>query len=185
MSSQGVHTVRRSRFRRAAIAALVAALALVASPAWAHDELIGSDPAAGSHLDELPAELTLTFSDVLLDEPGTTEVVVTDAAGTSLTSGDPVLDGTRLTQALEGEASGTVTVIWRVVSHDGHPVSDEFSFTVGEDTASTPTATLIDEDPLTVATDITWILWASGAVVVAGGILLTVVLARKRHPRED
>jgi hypothetical protein len=40
----------------------------------------------------------MTFSGVLMDEPGATHVVVTDAAGTDLTDGDPVIDGTRLTQ---------------------------------------------------------------------------------------
>ncbi len=73
----------------------------------------------------LPAQITMTFSGVLMDEPGATQVVVTDAAGASLTDGDPTLDGTHLTQGLAGNASGPVTVTWRVVSSDGHPVSGQ------------------------------------------------------------
>jgi methionine-rich copper-binding protein CopC len=99
----------------------VIGIVFAGAPAWAHDELIGADPATGARVDALPAEITMTFSGVLMDEPGATDVVVTDAAGTDLTSGDPVIDGTRLTQQLSGSAAGEVTVIWRVVSSDGHP----------------------------------------------------------------
>ncbi|MFT4213638.1 MAG: copper resistance protein CopC [Microbacterium sp.] len=172
-----------NRLAAGATLVLVAVLSLFAAPAWAHDELTGATPAAGSHVEALPDQVELIFSGALLDEPGATEVTVTDAAGASLTAGDPVIDGTRLTQPLQGTASGTVTVIWRVVSSDGHPASDEFTFTVGA--APTTTATLAAEDPLTIGADITWMLWAGGAAVAIGGILLAVFLARKRRPRED
>ena len=138
--SQEVHT---RRHLPAVLVGLLAAIGIVfaGAPAWAHDELIGSDPAVGAQVDALPAEITLTFSGVLLDEPGATDVVVTDAAGTDLTSGDPVIDGTRLTQQLGGSAVGEVTVIWRVVSSDGHPVSDRFTFSVSGGGTDTPEGT--------------------------------------------
>ncbi|GAA1641065.1 copper resistance CopC family protein [Microbacterium flavum] len=184
--SQEIHTARRPL---ALLFGLVAALALVlaAAPAWAHDELIGSDPAAGSEIDALPSELTLTFSGVLMDEPGATEVVVTDATGASLVGGDPVLDGTRLTQPLTGSASGAVTVIWRVVSSDGHPVSDQFTFTVGDGSAvlpaPAPTATApADSAPASLAG--VWIIIALVAVAL-GGALVAVLVARARRSRED
>ena len=95
----------------------------VASPAWAHDELIGADPSVKAEVGTLPAQITMTFSGVLMDEPGATQVVVTDAAGASLTDGDPTLDGTHLTQGLAGNASGSVTVTWRVVLWLAPPLS--------------------------------------------------------------
>jgi len=140
--SHRIHT----RHPFASVAALIAlllgaALAMIGAPAYAHDELIGSSPAAGSEVAQLPDEITLTFSGVLLDEAGTTQVVVTDASGTDLTDGDPTLDGTKLTQPLAAgtAASGIVTVTWRVVSSDGHPVSDQFTFTVAGGADTTPT----------------------------------------------
>lgn len=175
---------------------MLAGLALVffGGPAFAHDEVIGSSPAAGSQVEALPAEIELTFSGVLLDEPGATQVVVTDASGASLVAGDPVLDGTRLTQPLEGTAAGEVTVIWRVVSSDGHPISDEFTFTVGtggetEGTtapvAPVETATPLPGPPMQ-ATDFTWIWIVLGVVLVgAGGALVAVLVAKARGPRED
>lgn len=189
MSSYAIHT-RRARSRRtrliAAAGLLIGVLlSAVAAPAFAHDELIGSTPAAGSAVDTLPAEVTLTFSGVLLDEPGATVVEVTDASGTDLTGGDPVLDGTRLTQPLTGTASGEVTVIWRVVSSDGHPISDEFTFTVGSAVAPLESATPLPGAPMQTV-DFTWLWIVIGVVVVGlGGALVAVLVARARGPRED
>lgn len=162
-------------------------LAGAATPAFAHDELVGALPADGAQVDALPAELALTFSGVLLDEPGATEVVVTDAGGASLTGGDPVLDGTKLTQPLTGSAEGTVTVIWRVVSSDGHPVSGEYSFTVGSGDAVAPIATAspLPGPPMSdTGMGTVWIV--IGVVVIAlGGALVAVLVARARGRRED
>ena len=117
---------------------LVAASVLVASPASAHDRLIGSDPAAGATVDESPAQLTLTFSGVISPDAGASEVQVTDAAGTQL-AGDPVATDNLLSVPLVAQGSGAVTVLWKVVSSDGHPISGEYSFTI--------TAAPVDPEP--------------------------------------
>ena len=124
------------------LAALLVAFGIVvaaASPAHAHDELLGSDPAADSSLDALPAQLTLTFSGEIADDEGASVVEVTDAAGASLADGTPTVRDNVLTQPLTGAASGAVKVLWKVVSSDGHPISGEFSFTVAGAPAPTPT----------------------------------------------
>ncbi len=187
--SQEVHTRLRVS---AVLIALFAVIGIVfaGAPAWAHDELIGSDPATGARVDALPAEITMTFSGVLMDEPGATDVVVTDAAGTDLTSGDPVIDGTRLTQQLSGSAAGEVTVIWRVVSSDGHPVSDQFTFSVAGDAAVAPTGSApsptaaAPADPDMAGTDVTGWLWGGALVaVLAAGVIVFVVVERKTRSR--
>jgi len=128
--------------------ALVAALLLTfgivvaaASPAHAHDELLGSDPTADGTVDALPAQLTLTFSAQIADDAGASVVEVTDASGASLVDGTPTAQDNVLTQPLTGEASGAVKVLWKVVSSDGHPISGEFSFTVAGTPTPTPTQT--------------------------------------------
>lgn len=135
------------RTASAVIAACVVALAVVlvgpVGAASAHDELVATDPAAGAVLTEAPDTLTLSFSAELLPEPGATEVRVTDAGGTTLAEGAPVISGTTVTQALLPGA-GDYSVLWRVVSSDGHPISGEYSFTVDApepEPAPTPTAT--------------------------------------------
>ncbi|KQZ83971.1 hypothetical protein ASD56_08035 [Microbacterium sp. Root166] len=141
----------RSPRLAALIAALLVAFAVLvapASPALAHDELIGSDPAAGAQLDALPAALTLTFSGAIATDAGASVVEVTDAAGTSLVDGEPSAQDNVLTQPLAGEASGAVTVLWKVVSSDGHPISGQLSFTVTAEPAPSEPA-----DPLPTPTD--------------------------------
>ncbi|SFS02833.1 hypothetical protein SAMN04487846_1611 [Microbacterium sp. cf046] len=190
----------------AAAAALLLAGAglLVASPASAHDELVSSDPAADSSLDALPAELTLTFSGELATDPGATELQVTDASGASLADGEPVVDGTTVTQPLSGAASGAVTVLWKVVSSDGHPISGEFGFTVAEapptptptptetttptetptpEPTPTPTETIAPVDSGAAA--VPWILLGVLAVAVLGAVTyLLVSRARRRKALE-
>lgn len=134
-----------ARFAAAAAAALALAVGgvLVATPASAHDELVSTDPASGSTVDALPAQLTLTFNESVSTEQGATEVKVTDAAGTDLAAAHPtVQDNNVVTQQLRGPASGVVTVVWKVVSADGHPVSGQYTFTVAGATTPTPVPTV-------------------------------------------
>lgn len=167
-----------------AIAAFV-----VAPAASAHDELLATDPEQGSVVDTLPEEISMTFSGLLLDEAGATEVSVTSADGTSLTDGDPILDGTGLTQPLDGSASGTVTVLWRVVSSDGHPIAGDFTFDVGAASATSTSAASPGPSessaPENSGDDFPWPLVITVAIVVLGAGLVVALVATSRRRRED
>jgi len=161
------------------VTAFVLALgsALGAAPAYAHDELVASDPADGSTVDALPAAITLTYSGDLIADGGATAILVTDAAGADLTAGDPVVDGRTVTQSLEGSASGTVTITWKVVSGDGHPISGELVFGVGE-------APQEPQEPPMTGTDMTWLVYAGiGAVGIALIVVIIVLVARSSRTR--
>ncbi|WP_294981037.1 copper resistance CopC family protein [uncultured Microbacterium sp.] len=191
--SHRVHTFRSVLV--GLVALLLGGLSIaVASPAWAHDELIGADPGVNAEVGTLPAQITMTFSGVLMDEPGATQVVVTDAAGASLTDGDPTLDGTHLTQGLAGSASGPVTVTWRVVSSDGHPVSGQYTFTVagGSSQTAAPAETTTTQTLTATPTSngdggvpvFVWVLL--GLVLAAAlGALVAVLLRKSRATPED
>ncbi|WJL95369.1 copper resistance protein CopC [Microbacterium sp. ET2] len=127
---------------RAIIGVIVLLTAVFALPvaASAHDELLGSDPTPGSTLDQAPAAITLTFSGLISQEPGATVIEVTDAAGTALVDGSPTTTDNVVSQPLTAAQPGAVTVLWKVVSSDGHPISGELSFTVAEGAAPSPTA---------------------------------------------
>lgn len=205
--SHAIHTRLRARLSALAAALLLAfgvALA-AASPAQAHDDLIGSDPSAGAALDALPAQLTLTFSAGIAADEGASVVEVTDAAGTTLADGSPSVSDNVLTQPLAGEASGAVTVLWKVVSSDGHPISGEFSFAVAA-AAPTPTETATaaptesaapDETPApstapTVAPEDAgsdaaavwpWVLFGLIAAAAAGVVAYLLVARARRDER--
>lgn len=116
---------------------LTLALAVLGLPltASAHSQLISSSPAAGEKLDQAPAEVVLTFSEEI--QAGLSQVTVTDGEGLPMTDGKPVADGATLTQPLGQLHPGPYTITYKVVSADGHPISDAITFTVTEKATST------------------------------------------------
>ncbi len=202
--------LRSRRTLGAALAGLVLALvALVwtAAPASAHDELLSADPAAGSTVEELPAAITLSFTAELLSDGASTVVQVTDAAGTSITDGSPSVDGAVVTQPLTTGSAGTVSVAWRVVSSDGHPIAGEFSFEAASaapaptptseptaspsatsaTTAPTPTPATASPTPAAAETGgmdaLPWVIGALILIVVIG-VVVWLLGARARQQRE-
>jgi methionine-rich copper-binding protein CopC len=149
-----VTTRSTTRMRPAAAAVLAVVLGwltlLPAAPAWAHAALIGSDPEAGATLAALPGVATLEFSEEMADPA---YVVVTAADGTTVTDGDPVVDGRQVTQALVDGPAGTYTLAFRVVSGDGHPVTGEMTFTVTSGTSPEPDPTPAGTTGATPAAD--------------------------------
>lgn len=195
-------TRRRRNLPAVLAAGLLAAAALLvpALPAAAHDELVSTDPAADAVLESLPPQITLSYSADILTDAGASVIEVTDSSGASLTDGAPTVSGAEVTQALSGSASGTVTVKWRVVSSDGHPIDGDFAFTVPtavptptataapsasasptavESAAPTATAdaTPLPADSTSEASPLPWILLAVALVIVAG-VLVYVFASR-------
>lgn len=191
-------------------ATLLAAFLILFSPlsASAHDSLVASSPAADSEVDTLPGEVTLTFSAKLIDGEGATEVVVTDPNGDQVSEGPATVDGAIVTQPLTGAGpAGQYRVVWKVVSSDGHPTSDEFSFTVttasgaeptaqpsaapttsapSTETEATPEASAsatptADESDGTDATTWIWVLSIIGVLVIVGLAVWLIV----RRPRSS
>lgn len=121
-----------SAHARAATATGLLALSLGFTPAFAHDELVSTNPAADTTLEQAPSELELTYSGDIMDVAGANQVRVTNAAGETVTEGEPEVDRTVVTQDLATqETDDTYTVTWRVVSSDGHPIQGTFTYTVG------------------------------------------------------
>ena len=118
-----------------AVLGIAALIVLPAAPASAHAELIGSSPKDGATVKTLPRQVQLEFS----EEIGTPAFVEVKAAdGTDVTAGDPDVLGATVTVPLTGAGpAGSYTIDYRVVSADGHPVSDELTFDVT--TGASPT----------------------------------------------
>ncbi|MGW9630331.1 copper resistance CopC family protein [Agromyces sp. NPDC055520] len=102
-----------------------------ASPALAHDELLASSPEPGQVFETAPAEVSLDFSNDII-EVGTA-IVVVDHHGGDVEVGDPVIAGAHVTAALPTDLEGEYQVRWRAVSSDGHPIEGTIDFGVGAD----------------------------------------------------
>lgn len=130
-------------------------------PARAHDALVQSSPAADSVVTSTPTEVSMTYSGELFDASSSVAVEVIDSSGANVAAAAPVVTDTTVTQPVEPvTASGVVTVRWRVVSSDGHPISGEYAFMVDVPVAPSPpsepepsvTATASDGPELSPAT---------------------------------
>lgn len=107
---------------------IACALVLVvvgAIPSAAHSELIDVQPATDSVV-AAGDLVTLSFSAVLLEIGA--EVAVTDASGavTSVPVGFPTTQSVEFT--MPEIAGGAVSVAWRVVAEDGHPIEGVLTY---------------------------------------------------------
>jgi methionine-rich copper-binding protein CopC len=109
---------------------------VMATGADAHAALESISPEDGASVTTAPTRVVLAFSEPI----STTFATVTVSGdGGTVSEGRPVVDGVTVTQALAaGLANGRYTVTYRVVSEDGHPVSDKTTFTVAA--VTTPTS---------------------------------------------
>ncbi len=109
-----------------------------AVPAFAHAELVGTDPIDGAVLESAPESLTLSFNSSLLD--GMAEIAVSHSTGETVSGFVVESTGTRVTAAWRADLPGdTYTVAYRIVSQDGHPVTGSLSFSYPDlATASAP-----------------------------------------------
>jgi methionine-rich copper-binding protein CopC len=112
-------------------AALAAAIVVLAPgrPAWAHNELVSAEPAAGAVLAAAPRTVTLRFLGEL--NPDFTTVVVSDPARQRVPAAGPVIHGGTATLTLSRTPpNGVCTVAYRTVSVDGHVVQGSYTFTL-------------------------------------------------------
>jgi copper resistance protein C len=163
-----------NRLARCLLTLAAAALLMIpAAAAQAHDVLEATDPANGSTVRTVPAKIGLTFDHTPIAIG--TIVRVQDATGTDQADGPVAIVDNHVTQAVKTDApNGKYTVIWRVVSSDGHPIEGTFTFTAG---AANPTATATPSTPPAAAgtgagVDLQTELITAGAV----GVVLVIAL---------
>jgi copper transport protein len=165
-------------------AALVGMLfgALWASGAWAHATATKTTPASGALLDAPPSEVVVEFNEPVTPVDAATGVVAPDGdrADTGVSQN---AEATTLTIAVDADQEGTYLVGYRVVSHDGHPVSGTFTYSVGVETeAPGAEALTAGTDPFVQALIYgnRWFGYAGLALALGAGIFL----ALGARPRE-
>jgi copper transport protein len=132
--------MRANRWPAWAACVLLLVLASVvgsAAPAAAHAELVGTDPAQGAVLERMPDVVRLTFNEHVRQVADGIHVFAPD--GGELASTATTRDEDLLVTIEDEVAAGTVTVAWRVVSEDGHPVAGSLTFSIGAPSTGSPT----------------------------------------------
>lgn len=148
---------RKPRHIRLALALAAAAMipALAAAPAQAHDSLRSTSPAKDSTVTTAPEQVSLTLSQPPTDAASLnfSVIKVTDSTGRTLSDGKVSITDATLSTTVAKGANGPVTVLWRAVSSDGHPIEGSYSFTVQDPalTAATPAPSAAAPAPSTTA----------------------------------
>jgi methionine-rich copper-binding protein CopC len=157
-----------------------------AAAAQAHDVLETTDPANGSSVRTVPAKIGLTFDHTPIAIGSI--VRVEDSTGADQADGPVAIVDNHVTQAVKtGAPNGKYTVVWRVVSSDGHPIEGTFTFIAGAanpTAAATPSAppaasgTGLQTELITAA--------AIAAVLVIGLVVAGIFIKRRlRNPESE
>jgi copper transport protein len=173
-------TLRRWPALLVAASLLLLAL-LYAAPAWAHAQLVGTDPPPGSVLPEAPEQVTLTFSEpVLLTSR---RITTYDAEGGTVDSSATSSDGEVTVRFDDELGRGTYTVAWFVVSSDGHPISGSLTFSVGERSAEVQAPPPPTESSGAVTATQAVAAWATyvGLLVSAGLVAFVLLVLPRRY----
>lgn len=186
-------TLRRALL---AAAAFVVAVCGVIPTAWAHDYLVGSNPKANGTVATAPRTVTLTFDDIVLSKPARPQVAVEGPDGRYYeTACASALDRV-VTSPVALGPTGKYTVTWRIVSADGHPVSDSISFTYDgkptgasghaapkECAASTPSAEKSSSAGTPTAAIVAVVIIA--VIALGGGSAIVLTRGRDRRPDDQ
>ena len=116
---------------------LLAIASLFAFPiaAFAHGEMVQATPAVDSNVLTAPTEVSIEFDGKLqiIGNTNVNSIEVTDNQGQIISSPTSVVEGNKISTKLQlTDITGLVSVHYRIVSEDGHPVEGDYSFTVGE-----------------------------------------------------
>jgi copper transport protein len=114
-----------------AIVAVALGVAVLASTAFAHAELLKVSPRDGQVLKRSPLAVVLTFDEGI--DPAFVRLQVQDTAGREVERGEPYHPGGReevLAIRLRPRLDGRYAASYRVISEDGHPVTRRTTFTV-------------------------------------------------------
>lgn len=120
--------------KRTLISLISLAILFLPVSANAHAGVVSTSPAQDEVLNVMPSEISITFSEELLmiagQEVNTISLSLFD--GPQVEIGDIKVSGTTLSATIpEGEYdSGVYEVFYRIVSADGHKVSDLFTFSL-------------------------------------------------------
>lgn len=120
--------------KRILISLISLAVLLVPVNANAHAGVVSTSPSQDQVLNEMPSEISITFSEELLTIAGqaVNTLSLTAFDGPPVEISEITVSGTQISAVVPaGEyAPGVYEVVYRIVSADGHKVSDSFTFSL-------------------------------------------------------
>jgi copper transport protein len=154
---------------------LVCVLALPEA-AWAHATLLRTIPRDGAVLGSAPNRVRVVFDDNVRLAPG---IKAIRNGGGSVLAGKPRVVGGRVLviQLRAGLGDGDYTVLWRVLSDDGHKLSGVLAFGVGAGRAPPRAALSADNGP-SLQDVVSRLLFFAGLLAAAGAAFFRFAVGR-------
>lgn len=147
--------------------------------AYAHSELVSSNPSASTYIEQLPEQIELEFNEELLSLGSANSVSIISPSGEDLGMGETSTDGARITRLLNTTSElGIFEVKYRVASADGHILNGSFTFNLVEAAVVTSESKKTNE-----AESGSNLLVNSVIGIFAFGVLLLIELARRSWKR--
>ena len=182
----------KSLIRWVALLLLAGSLSMaLAESAAAHADVVSTTPASTARVDSAPSEAVVEFDSRLMSMGAA--MVVRDDNARTISQGLPVIDGRRISIALDGDAGpGRYTVAFRAVSEDGHTITSSYAYVVNgavppavpSGQPGIPPATGAGVTPATSAGGVSPIVWIVALllmVFVSGLVLLVRYRSGGRH----
>ena len=180
---------RLRKGRRERISLALALLLLMSLPIWwwiappqvsAHANLVSSEPAANSELEEAPNRIIIRFTEPI--EPSLSHIQVLDASGQRVDRDNSEVDDLNplvMSVGVGDIPDGAYTVAWRNVSTvDGHRVRGSFVFAVGQPLTYVTTPEV--EQPLLQSPWAPVLRWLTllAALAMVGGLVFELLVTR-------
>ena len=133
-------TTQRRFFALAAAVAMMLLSLVAASPANAHDEIVGTTPSNGETVAAGAFEVTVTASEEIMSMPDMATNMITVVGpldtqdSTTVSLGCIKIAGSDASVPVDIDQPGDYQVTWNLVSQDGHPQEGTFGFTVTNET---------------------------------------------------
>lgn len=135
-----------------AVVAFVLGLLGGASPASAHNTYESSDPADGASLAVAPTSIEITFANPVPLDSASVQVIDPTGVRTDATDLTHGASDRVVVAPLPALAAGEITVRWRLVSDDGHPLTGRIVFSVAAVSTTVAPAGIVPAATAPVAT---------------------------------
>ena len=166
--------------KKIVVLSLVTLLSFLTPPAFAHSELVSSNPSASVNIQQLPEQIELEFNEELLNLGTGNSISIMSPSGEDLGMGDTSTEGAKITRLLNTTSeTGQFQVKYRVASADGHVLNGSYIFNLTQAVVATTTneKTNIPESGSNLLVTLGTIILGSALVLLIG----LVIRSRKRR----
>jgi len=165
--------------KKIVVLSLVTLLSFLTPPAFAHSELVSSNPSASVNIQQLPEQIELEFNEELLNLGTGNSISIMSPSGEDLGMGDTSTEGAKITRLLNTTSeTGQFQVKYRVASADGHVLNGSYIFNLTQAVvATTNEKTNVPESGSNLLVTLGAIILGSALVLLIG----LVIRSRKRR----